>query len=365
MDEFAWAQEISKMLADAMKKRGYVTLLIAGRTGVGKSTLVNAVFQGNMATTGQGRPVTQHTREYVKEGVPLSLIDTRGLEAADFETTLAEVAGVVDVRAREEDVSRHVHAAWVCIAEDSRRVEDAEIQLVSMLESKEVPVVAVITKARADQGFRATVQELLPQAKNVARVRAVAEEYDDGHTVAPMGLVELVELTSEVIPEGQRNAFSAAQRVSLDQKKARAHKVVLGAATAAATAAAAPIPGSDWFTIVPIQVGMLAGVSAAFGLPIQEGTLKTLVASAVTGSGATLAGRAIVTGLLKLIPGAGTVAGGAIAATTAYALTVAFGEAYIATLARLYAQKHGEAPSATEVAEAFKKELAARRSPKG
>jgi len=49
-----------------------VNILIAGRTGVGKSTLINAVFQGNFATTGQGRPVTQSTREIKKEGIPLS-----------------------------------------------------------------------------------------------------------------------------------------------------------------------------------------------------------------------------------------------------------------------------------------------------
>lgn len=40
------------------------------RTGVSKSTLIDSVFQGNFATTGQGRPVTQNTREIKKEGIP-------------------------------------------------------------------------------------------------------------------------------------------------------------------------------------------------------------------------------------------------------------------------------------------------------
>jgi len=62
---------------------------------VGKSTLINAVFQGNMAETGQGRPVTQHTREITKGDIPLSIFDTRGLELADFNTTLQALKSFV------------------------------------------------------------------------------------------------------------------------------------------------------------------------------------------------------------------------------------------------------------------------------
>ena len=54
---------IKQALEEALRERGHVNILIAGRTGVGKSTLINAVFQGNLATTGQGKPVTQETRE--------------------------------------------------------------------------------------------------------------------------------------------------------------------------------------------------------------------------------------------------------------------------------------------------------------
>jgi len=41
---------------------GVCNVLIAGRTGVGKSTLINSVFHGRMAATGQGKPVTTTAR---------------------------------------------------------------------------------------------------------------------------------------------------------------------------------------------------------------------------------------------------------------------------------------------------------------
>ena len=58
---------------------GRTNIIIAGSPGVGKSTLINTVFQGNLATTGIGRPVTTSTREYTKEGIPLSIFDTQGI----------------------------------------------------------------------------------------------------------------------------------------------------------------------------------------------------------------------------------------------------------------------------------------------
>jgi uncharacterized protein (DUF697 family) len=103
---------------------------------------------------------------------------------------------------------------------------------------------------------------------------------------------------------------------------------------------------------------MLAGISATFGLSFNENFLSSLVGSVITGTGGTLAGRAIVAGLLKFIPGAGSIAGGTISAATAVTLTTAFGEAYIATLAMLFINNHGKPPKPEEVVEAFKEQYA-------
>ncbi len=62
-------QEIKNAMDEALKRRGMANILIAGKTGVGKSTLINSIFQGNLAETGQGKPVTQYTREITKKDV--------------------------------------------------------------------------------------------------------------------------------------------------------------------------------------------------------------------------------------------------------------------------------------------------------
>ncbi len=350
---------VKNAVNEALRERGHVNILIAGRTGVGKSTLINAVFQGNFATTGQGRPITTKTREIRKEGVPLSIFDTRGLEMADFNETLGALKTLINERTRLPDHNQHIHVAWVCIAEDSRRVEPAEESLVKMLADRNIPVIAVITKTRSDQGFRQKVIEILPDVRNAVSVRAVQEVLDDEDVVLkPKGLKELVELTMEVVPESLRRAFTAAQKVDIELKRTQSHLIVAGFATTAAGAAAVPIPFSDAIAIVPIQVAMLAGISATFGLSVDKSFLSTLLGGVIAGAGGTMAGRAIVSSLLKMIPGAGSLAGGAIAATTAAALTTALGEAYIAALDMLFVKNDGEPPTTDEVTEAFKAKYA-------
>ncbi|HEY9835113.1 MAG TPA: GTPase [Stenomitos sp.] len=371
--DFNFEASIKDALREALRERGHVNILIAGRTGVGKSTLINAIFQGNLATTGQGRPVTQNTREIKKEDIPLSIFDTRGLEMADFSKTIETLRSFVSERSRDIEPKKHIHIAWICIVEDLRRVESAEEELVKML-ADYMPVIAVITKARQDKSrdsdgelksFRHTVQEMLPLTKNVIRVRAILEEDDDGGIKPAMGLRELVDLTMEVVPEGLKRAFTAAQKVDIELKKTQSHAIVAGAAASAAGIAAVPVPFSDAVAIVPIQIGMLAGITATFGLSFNESFLSSLVASVVAGAGGTLAGRAIVSGLLKFIPGVGSIAGGVIAATTAAALTMAFGKAYIAVLEMLFIRNNGEPPTPEEVVDAFKNQywqLALRQS---
>jgi uncharacterized protein (DUF697 family) len=344
-------------LDSAFHERGHFNIIIAGRTGVGKSTLINAVFEGNFAETGQGKPVTQTTKEITKEGIPLSVFDSKGLEMADYKKCFEDLEQVVAMRKRNEtDPNRHIHAAWLCIHEDSRRVEPAEIELHDML-SKHMPVIGVITKARADGGFRGEAVRLLPKAASVMRVRALKEVDDDGQQKLPMGLKELVEATINVIPDAAKRAFAAAQRISIQLKKEEADKIVLWATGAASTVAVSPIPFSDAALIVPVQITMLAKISSAFGLSVSDALLKTLLAALVGTTGATIVGRAIVANALKFIPGIGTAVGGVISAATAAAITAALGKMYIAALEALCAKAGNAAPTPEDIAHEFKKQL--------
>ena len=343
---------VGDALTDALRKRGRVTVMLAGRSGVGKSTLLNAVFGRNVAETGVGRPVTQETKEYRTDDDPLAIVDTRGLEMADYKPTLSAIKDFVITRRNSGDANEHVHIAWVCLLEDSARVEQAEIDLVKTLSDLGVSVVAVITKTRGNVAYRREVERLLPEAVGVVQVRAMAEEFMNGNEVvvlSPFGLDRLVEVSSNSVPEAQRRAFGAAQKISVEQKVLNARKVVYTSATTAATTAAIPFPFADAALLAPIQIAMIAGVTSCFGMKLDKAKMLTLSAAVVGASGATITGRMLVGSIIKMIPGLGSIAGATINGAAAMAITSALGEAYIVFLTKIYSASPSHDPSFDEV----------------
>lgn len=73
-----------------------------------------------------------------------------------------------------------------------------------MLAENKIPVIAVITKADEDKGFSKIVKEKLPFASSVVRVRAIEKHIRRiNKTIPPMGLMDLINKTLKVIPEGK------------------------------------------------------------------------------------------------------------------------------------------------------------------
>jgi len=335
---------------------GKVNIVVVGKTGVGKSTLINAVFQGELAKTGVGRPVTQHTQEISKPGLPVYIFDTKGLEVADYTAITKEIAKLVGSKAKNSDPLEHIHLAWVCIPESTKRVEEAEIVLAQAL-AKAVPVIVVLTKSVEEEGFAEEVTHLIPEAKFVTPVLAQDMLLRGGVTFKAFGLEELVARSMEVLPEGVKRAFAAAQKASIAAKQEVARTLVTRAALAASGAATVPIPLSDAVLISGVQVAMLSGITRVWGLNLERGFFITLLSSLVGTLGATLVGRTVAGGLAKLIPGLGSLIGATVNATTAATLTKALGEAYIATLTFLTEGDPERVPTPREVAEELRKRL--------
>ncbi|MNG01328.1 hypothetical protein D3C84_843020 [compost metagenome] len=73
------------------------------------------MFRGQLAKTGSGTPVTQQIEEITKEGHPITIIDSKGLELKDYATILKDLESFLELRAGHHDENKHIHAAWICI----------------------------------------------------------------------------------------------------------------------------------------------------------------------------------------------------------------------------------------------------------
>ena len=291
--------------------------------------------------------MAQQAQWFESDRLPIRILDTKGLEAKDYQQTLADLTAEVERTRKAADEDQQVHIAWICINEGSARVQDAEIDLVKLLNKYEIPAIIALTKHGIDPDFQHDIPRLMSEAG--AQVRAVVPVRAVAKSAPPkFGLPELVDRTYEFLPEGRKKAFIAAQKVQLGLKRDLADEAILAGAAATAAAAAIPLPFADAVAIVPVQIAMLLGISNAYGLTIEKSQV-TQFTVAITGCLATtLGGRLLAGAVIKFIPGLGSLVGGGVNATIAGTLTRALGKGYSAFLYE-FIERTGNLPVMTDV----------------
>ena len=334
-----------------LRSIGHVNIVVAGQTGVGKSSLINAVFGEQFARTAAGEPVTQRAEWFSSTKIPLRILDTKGLEVKDYAGTVADLRGEIEACRAMKDAKDQLHIGWVCIAAPSSRVQEAELDVLRVLNAYNIPAIVILTKYDDDEEFLEIVENILTShgitRHAVIPVRAIAKPRRPAY-----GLSDLVVSSFQALPTAHRAAFAAAQKVNLDLNKQTANEYVMAAAAAAAAAAVIPIPLADALSLAPIQTGMLVGVSGAFGLELDRQAILQLLTTVLGCVALSVAGRWAVGSALKLIPGPGSVIGGIMNASVAGSLTLTLGRIYIAFLTS-FIKENGRVPLADEIVATF------------
>ena len=331
------AQDAINAIAEKFKNLKTLNIIVAGKTGVGKSTLINAVFRDKLAETGIGKPVTNHMRKITKKGVPLSIYDTRGFELGkEVQAEVKkEVIDTISHGFSTHDINKTVHCIWYCINTASHRVEPEEIEWIRELSQDnqtQVPIIIVLTQSFSKKKANEMRKTLINENLDVIQVIPVlAEDYEieDVGTAKSYGLDVLIKVMGDALPEELMDTLQNVQIASLEEKKRHAQAAVVTAATLAMGEGGIPIPFSDCVLMIPTQIGMIATITVIFGFDVNKSIITALLSSTIGPGGATLLGKAVVSNILKFIPGAGSVVGGSISAGTAGLITAALGEAYI------------------------------------
>jgi len=348
---------------------GRFNLAIFGKTGVGKSTLINAIFGEEVADTGIGAPVTKGSKIYVDRIGHLGIVDTQGLEVGkDDKEIISELDKAIRLM-RRRPLSEQIHLAWYCVRGLDRRFEEAEADFVRRLEKLGLPVIMVITQVPMQDGryhpdavaLAEHIASLgLPIVDGRPFLTAAKDDPFTGHKAH--GLQEVLDASFRVAPEGAELALTAAQAIDSKRKAWAAQRDIVLAAGSAATAAAVPIPFSYAAVLVPIQLGLMARIAHIYKIKIERAALMAVA----TTTAATQGGRAAFSSLLKLVPGAGTVAGGVIGAAVASTFTFALGQAWLVVCQKMATGQFLTVAGAVDteaVRDAFMQEFRKRMSP--
>ncbi len=371
MENIDQAQLIGKLFEEIEKQSKEMlkpNIIIVGKSGVGKSTLINNVFRGDFAETGVGRPVTQHTQRIEHPEVPVVLYDTKGLELKEEvqQQIRSEIIDIVNESRMGGNDKDYIHAIWYCVSGFSNRIEETEIEMIKELSSSvEVPIIMVITQSvnnKQNKEFISAIRDLNLNVVNIIPIMAEQYEIMPGMTVPAYGLDKLVEVTYKVIPESVQKGFVNAQKVSIAAKEKAARKYANAYVAGAFATGFVPIPMSDAPVLIADQVGMIAHITVIFGISMDKAFLTSIVSALLGTGGATVVGKTVVSNLLKCIPGVGTVVGGLISGSTAAILTAALARAYIKVMVMVSKKMIDKKSVSNEeifenISEIFKKEL--------
>jgi predicted GTPase len=329
-------------------------LMVVGRRGAGKSSLVNAVVGEQLAAVGSVLAQTGELRWYSHSTArgELRLLDTRGLgdssrpEAANFRGALAEIAAALDSEPPDS-------VLFLCKAKevDSRIGEDIDnlVEIRSLVRRRhryELPVVAVVTQVdeldpkRVEPPYDDPVKQ-----RNIAVAVAAVEAALSQHGIALAHVVpvsayaevrdgvrvydnywnvdRLVEYLIDGLPQSAQLQLARLSRQRAVQERL-ARRLTGAAATLSAGIGAVPIPLADIFPITGLQIGLITAIAYLSGREASRETAREFLVALGANVGAAFALREAARALAKVVfPGAGS----AISGGVAFAGTWGVGEA--------------------------------------
>lgn len=358
--DLSLVEEMLNKTKEEIEKMHPVNVMLIGKTGVGKSTLVNNIFRERLAATGIGKPITKHLRRIAKEGIPIVLYDTRGLELSEAvqSEVRQEIFQAIEKNKRKGK-TEEIHVAYYCINANSSRIEESEIYFINELAQK-LPVIIVLTQSigQPAEAFKQYIEDLNLHVAAIHTIMAEPFPTSDELTIPRKGLQELIATTFEVIPQEALEAFNNAQQVDIARKVRAARRWATRYIATTFGIGFTPIPFSDATILVPMQITMMAHITAIFGISMDRASIASILGAVGGTSGATYLGRYIVSNLIKLIPGAGTVAGGVISGGTAAVVTTALAMSYIEVLAFIAkGEVEGKYPDLQRIGDLMREQL--------
>jgi uncharacterized protein (DUF697 family) len=339
-------------------------LVLVGRRGAGKSSLVNALFGAKVAELGHVTAQTGRGRwyDYEREGGSMSILDTRGMQEG---STPAEADGAksaiesiaIEVRVKAPDVIVYVAKASEvdsAVDPDLDAVERVYEELRRSHHTAPPPLVTAVTHCdllepkstslhHPDAARRDDLAEKMAHvaaAERAIAAKIAAREGLRDRLVATLGVSaymswredgalraderwridDLAVILFRHLPDAGRAELARATRARAVQEEL-ATTLTRATSTLCAGIAAAPIPVADIVPLTALQAGLVAGIAWIAGRNVDRRGAVEFLAGLGANVGVAFLLREAVRALLKVVtPGGGSVVSAGIAFTGTMAI---------------------------------------------
>ena len=209
--ELFFKKQIFNSLIEFTKKKkiaklNYISIILTGKSGVGKSTLINCLLKEYRAEEGVLNVTTLIPSFYLGKKIPfLNLIDTRGHELnKEFnpEKIKEEILQKIKECKEKKNFNDCIHCIWYCV--NSSEIDDSEIKALTQLKNNKdnIPLIVVFTNAQIDtdvESMEKQMKNLFPDGIFISVLGRGTKEIDS------FGLDELLNATLKSIKLAEQN----------------------------------------------------------------------------------------------------------------------------------------------------------------
>jgi predicted GTPase len=132
-----------------MPEQATYNVAIIGKTGVGKSSIINYLYGSKIVEAGVGDPVTKKGFHPVKtniNGLPTIIYDSMGLEGDKYQEWMLSLEDEIRNRGADKPASDWFHSVFYCINAGGSRIEPVDSEVINKLIEGDFKVSVILTK---------------------------------------------------------------------------------------------------------------------------------------------------------------------------------------------------------------------------